>query len=79
MSKVIREIRIYPSSDELVVYKIILNQSQFSILKENLDNTGDKNYSYVYPVSLEDCLHADINIPYEYRKGGFDFHIHTYL
>ena len=78
MSKVIREIRIYPSSDELVVYKIILNQSQFSILKENLDNTGDKNYSYVYPVSLEDCLHADINIPYEYRKGGFDFHIHTY-
>lgn len=78
MSKIIREIHIYPSSDELVVHEIILNQAQFSILKENLDNTGDKNYSYVYPVTLENCLHADINIPYEYRKGDFEFHLHTY-
>ncbi len=78
MSKIIREIHIYPSSDELVVHEITLNQAQFSILKESLDNTGDENYSYVYPVTLEDCLHADINIPCEYIKGDFEFHLHTY-
>ncbi|KAA0939699.1 hypothetical protein [Psychrobacter sp. ANT_H59] len=78
MNNIIREIHVYPLSDEFAVYEIILNQSQFSILKESLDNTGDKNYSYVYPVTLEDCLHADINIPYEYRKGDFEFHIVTY-
>lgn len=78
MSKVIREINIYPSNDDFAVSKIILNQNQFSILKESLDNNDDKNYSYVYPVTLKDCLHANIVIPYEYRNEGFEFHLVTY-
>ncbi|MBE0442452.1 MULTISPECIES: hypothetical protein [unclassified Psychrobacter] len=78
MSKVIREINIYPLDDDFAVSKIILNQNQFSILKENLNNNDDKNYSYVYPVTLKDCLHANIIIPSEYRKEGFEFHLVTY-
>lgn len=74
-----RLIKIFRKHHDFKIDEIIIHHEQFNLLKQHIPFGNDIHLLKVYPLNLEQCLNANINIPTQYQHDDYEFYLHAYM
>lgn len=75
-----RLIKIFKQHHDFKIDEIAIHHEQFLALKTQLTiPLQDEYVLQVYPLSLAQCLNANIDIPPQYHSPEYEFYLHAYM